>query len=841
MPPPAGDAGTDTGPAPTCETPPPPLMHGGAGVADPLGAAAGEVRAGRLTAAMLPTSSTGLGVWAAGDYVLANDRVAIMIEDAGPSDLYDRYGGRPVGVALVEGGAMVRPADFNEVLIGLATFLPLTERVSVVSDGSDGGPAVIRTTGPLGPIDFAGSLLDVFASSTDRFEGWNVAIDYSLAADAEMVEVSLHVLSEDGRARRASNLLLGFFQHFRMPTYVPDGAYGRRSGLQRYIAFDDPSGGTGWGWLPPEGRELNSLIEISGVNVVSMDSADIAACSQTDLELGAIVIGDGQAGVSAAIARSEGTALRTLTGTIDEPGGGSTADVRVHVEVGGVYYARTPVAADGTYTLEIPMAGAARASAYRRGFAVVSTDVPAGADPVADLTMPAFGELHVTVTDGGEAAPARIQVFPMTATPMRAPDDFGERPVTDGRDHVEFTVTGDHTFRVAPGSWRVVVSRGYEYELEDAMVTVTAGATTDHAVMLRHSVDTTGVLCADYHIHTTRSPDAEDSGDLKMRALVADGLEIAIRSDHEFVYSFAPVIDDLGVAPWVLGISGEELTTFEWGHFGVFPMTYDPAAPSGSAIPWVGRTPPPVFADVRARSEDPTLIINHPRTAGPGFGYFNVADYDPVTGTADREDFWDETFTVMEAFNDSSFEQNRDSTVVDWFSFLSHGRRVVAVGSSDSHHLYSAPTGYPRTCLLLGTDDPTMADAEDVSDATDAGHAYVSGGIYLEVEGPGGEGPGDSITGAGATAMFHVVVRAAEWIDVDSLEVIVDGMTTETITMPATAADPTIRFDSMVSVPVAAGAMGSWVVFHARGDEDMQDLHPGREPFAVSNAIFLTR
>src|SRR5262245_42254269 len=90
-----GDGGADGGPG-TCDTPPPAFMHGGDGHAAPLGSAAGEARAGRLTAAMLPTSSTGLAVWAAGDFVLANDRIALLVEDAGTSDLFDGYGGRPV-------------------------------------------------------------------------------------------------------------------------------------------------------------------------------------------------------------------------------------------------------------------------------------------------------------------------------------------------------------------------------------------------------------------------------------------------------------------------------------------------------------------------------------------------------------------------------------------------------------------------------------------------------------------------------------------------------------------------------------------------------------------------
>ncbi|MEZ6018514.1 MAG: CehA/McbA family metallohydrolase, partial [Planctomycetota bacterium] len=374
-------------------------------------------------------------------------------------------------------------------------------------------------------------------------------------------------------------------------------------------------------------------------------------------------------------------------------------------------------------------------------------------------------------------------------------------------------------------------------------VTVAAGDTATVTAALERVVDTTGVMCADYHIHTHRSPDSPDSPQRKLSALIADGLEIPIRSDHEWINDFAPVIASMGLEDWAYGIGGEELTTFAWGHFGVWPLTEDTSLPSGSAISWVGRLPPAVFADVRARAESPVLIINHPRSGGVFGGYFNAASFDRTTGMG-NPDYWDEEFTLVEVFNDSSFEENRDTTVADWFGLLSSGRRVYAVGSSDSHNVDSSPVGYPRTCLALGTDDPRALTTEMVRARTAGGASTISGGIYLTVTGPGGAGPGDDATGVGDTASFDVTVQAASFIEgITGLEVIVDGVTTETI--PITEADrdplaPTVRLRATgVEVPVAA--TGSWVVFHVGSDTAMDDLHPGRQPFAVSNPVFLTR
>jgi hypothetical protein len=82
----------------------------------------------------------------------------------------------------------------------------------------------------------------------------------------------------------------------------------------------------------------------------------------------------------------------------------------------------------------------------------------------------------------------------------------------------------------------------------------------------------------------------------------------------------------------------------------------------------------------------------------------------------------------------------------------------------------------------------------------------------------------------------HVRVQAATWVDADSIDVVIDGVTVQTI--PLTGAGVT-RFDDTIDVPVAA--TGSWVVFAAYGDAALDPIHPGRIPFGITNPIFLTR
>jgi len=88
--------------------------------------------------------------------------------------------------------------------------------------------------------------------------------------------------------------------------------------------------------------------------------------------------------------------------------------------------------------------------------------------------------------------------------------------------------------------------------------------------------------------------------------------------------------------------------------------------------------------------------------------------------------------------------------------------------------------------------------------------------------------------------MVDVVVRAATWIDVDAIELVVDGQTADTIPiMPGDAdpSDPTVRWRG--ALPVQVQATGGFVVVAAYGATALEPVHPGRKPFGVTNPIFV--
>ncbi|MBX3264591.1 MAG: CehA/McbA family metallohydrolase [Labilithrix sp.] len=807
---------------------------GGDGHADPFGAkAAGQARAGKIVdASQIVQGPLARQRVRVGDFALANDRIAVYIEAEGRADGYSPFGGDIVAIEPV--GADGRPtgaSQYGETLVALSRQTVKPDKVSVIADGSDGKAAIVRVSGVLADIPF----LDTFKALSQAEYGFPAAIDYVLEPGAEKITYRLSIANATDELVDFANLQrVGFFHAARSKIFTEANGFAPPKGEGPWVAFD--SGESAFLVRAAEGRPIRSELEVSGFQLFSVQGLSAEACETKTVDYLEIATGGpGIDGLLEAKRRAYGEpAWRELRGTLKEEGAAGLAGAFVHATApDGRYLTRALTDADGEYVLHVPP-GAVSLTPTLKGWAIPAATPVADGAATADLTLPRRATIEVKATDGatGEAIPVRVQVIPATP-PVPAPAAFGLREEVNGRLWQDFAVTGDTVLPVPPGDYRVIVSRGYEYDILDTPVSASPAAPAVIEAALQRAVDTSGVMCADFHIHSFYSADSSDPADEKVKGAIADGLDIPVSSEHEWVIDFQPIIQRLGLTKWAFGMPSEELTTFTWGHFGVIPLYPREGAPNNGAIDWVGKQPPGFFKQVNELPENPVLIINHPSSAGFG-GYFSAASFDRATGKGDPE-LWSSEFGAIEVFNDSDLEENRDKSVADWFALLNAGHTYWATGASDSHDQRSSPVGYPRTCLRFGHDDPTRLTPELVRDALRAGAATISGGLYITAEAPGGVGPGGTAT-AGA---YDVVVRSPSWLSASSLEVIVDGVTTETIPLTAApAAEPGNLYEVTVNVAAAQSSARHWVVFHAKGEGDLSPVHPNRKPFAVTNPIF---
>ncbi len=806
------------------------------GHVDPFGAkAAGQARAGRIRdpsqIVQGPLSRHRARV---GDFALANDKIAIYVEAEGRNEGYAPFGGDIVGIEPVgDDGKPKGLSAYGETLVAFSRQAVKPEKVSVLADGSDGKAAIVRVSGVLTDIPF----LDTFRALSPAEYGFPAAIDYVLEPGAEEVLLRFNFANATAEAMDFGIFQrVGFFHSSRSKVFTESGGYAKPTGAHPFVAFD--SEGSGFAFRSPS-SPIQTELEIGGFQLFSVKGLGAAACEKKTVDYLEIMTGgpgiDGLLETKRRLLAEAG--WREVRGTVKEEGGAALPGGYVHAtSPDGKYLTRVPVDAQGAFVLHVPN-GPVELTPSLQGWALPAATTVSGA--TADLTLPKRASIEVTITDSvtGEPLPARVQILP-TNPVAAAPAQFGLREENDGRLWQEYAVTGKAVLPVPPGEHRVIVTRGYEYEIFDATVAADTATPAVVSAKLRRSVDSGGVMCADFHVHSYFSADSSDPVEAKLKAAIADGLEIPVSSEHEWVVDFQPIVERLGLGKWAFGMPSSELTTFAWGHFGVVPIRPRDDAPNRGAVAWVGKKPGELFAQINDLPEKPVVIVNHPSGGGSrSSAYFTASAFARATASGDPE-LWSEAFTAVEVFNDSDFDDNRDQSVADWFALLNAGKTHWAVGNSDSHDQRTSFVGYPRTCLRFGHDDPTKLANDTVRDVLRSGATTISGGLYMTVEGPGGIGPG----GTGRAGQYDVVVQSPSWFGASSLDVIVDGVTSSTIPLTALPAqpgdNPGKRYEVTVDVAPTQSRSRHWVVFHAKGDGDLSPLHPRRKPFAVSNPIF---
>lgn len=376
----------------------------------------------------------------------------------------------------------------------------------------------------------------------------------------------------------------------------------------------------------------------------------------------------------------------------------------------------------------------------------------------------------------GRAPPVRVTVTGSGDTPNPR---FGPAFRASGAEHFVLSARGVGQVPISAGTYRVVVSRGPEYELIQQDVTIEPGRREEVTGTMTRAFETPGFVSSDLHQHSAPSFDSGVS--LADRALsnAAEGVEVLVSTEHNFITDYRPVVAEAGLGRVVYPIAGTEATTHSVGHFNGFPLIPNPGKPRGGMVDVEGRSPRQIFDFMRRlapKEIDPFIQVNHPRSGLTG--YFDMMKVDEKTGIA-KDPRYVADFNGMETI---AFGIPKETTEAmrDWFNLLRRGHRYTATGNSDSHTITLRPVGWPRTYVCVDQDDPPLLDVAAFTKALRDGCATISAGPFVTIQ------AGDTRMGGLATAPngeseVTVEVSAASWIPTDRLVLYVDGVPTEEV------------------------------------------------------------
>ena len=512
----------------------------------------------------------------------------------------------------------------------------------------------------------------------------------------------------------------------------------------------------------------------------------------------------------------------------------------------------------GAFDLDVPATVVDWYAAVEPGRASPLVPLAPGTPRDLVLDVSPGGNVHVTVRDADTHEPLTARLLfrgvDGTVDPSFGPDyrASGAGPVMD-------SLRGDVVTPMPSGRYRVLATKGIEWSIDAKIVDVAPGAVTEIALAPRHVVPTPGVLGCDLHVHARPSFDSPVTPEDRVLSLAAAGIDFAVPTEHNIVGDYASAIETLGLRGVLSTVTGVEVTTLSkgFGHFGLFP--YPPGTP---VPPFKHANMMAIFRAVRAGDPHRYFQLNHPRLP-KGIGYFANIGFDPngpMSRVRNRIDF-----DGIEVYNGYDIEhpERVEQVLRDYWALLDNGWRYTATGSSDSHRIQFHWAGYPRTMITVDPDAAPDADAKPVDPLVVVsnlmkGHATVTSGPILELS-LGGVHPGDEVATTDETVRGHLRIRAAPWIDVSRVEVVVGqvggsysvAQTFEVQQRPthvgteegplAEAQARTIRFDRDLEVPV--GPENGWIQVIARGDRRMDDVLPFMPvpPFSFTNPVYVVR
>ncbi len=787
-----------------------------------------------------------------GDIKIYNSRVAFTIAGKRLTKGYMPYGGKIVAADIVRPKGESGESYFQEFALGFQHRMMKPDKIEIVNDGRNGKPAVVRISGPDAKLDLLQAYIKAVMPNLVADVGpldIRLTYEYTLAPDSNILDFKIIVKNLTEDYKELQFIEVAFFMGDGISNYFPKKGYvsGNLSGAWDYVGFASPK--VGYVVFPKKDQIFQIVAKYKSA-ILGIHQALELDPKSTHEYLWSIAVGRDLASALASYRsriskKKEGTVKGTLTEeTTDKP----LADVPIHIErpLGKnkyEYITRARTKSDGSFEISLPP-GQYSLRSYRKETLGPRTEVTLKADETKTINLkaPLMGYLTIETKDAdtGTLLPAKITIFRTDKKKPHVPSYYEVDSLAGGASAIIYPHTGKGKILLPVGTYKVIVSRGFFYGLFQKEIKIKGAQTTEVHATLKEEVKIPDGVGGDFHIHAKGSPDSNDSYELKVAAMAAEGLQLAVSTDHEFISDYEPFIKKMKMEKWLRAVIGEEITTF-FGHFNAYPIPYRPDKPNNGAFWWYDMDAPQLFELVYKEAPDAVLQINHPRSPSIS-GYFTFTGYKPELGKpTNKPKKWSNHFDAIEVVNGNGFKFSLKTVFLDWFSILNYGHFVTGMGNSDSHHSRTAECGYPRSIVMLGTNDPQKITMKQLSKAIKAHHVVVSGGAMIRFKASDKGDPsqavniGDNLSLTTPTVHLHIKIEAASWIHLNQFKIFANGKLIHTQKLDKDAPN-IVRFDKTLTF---TPKIDTWYLVMVTGNKGLAPVVPGSVAFAFTNPIFV--
>ena len=461
------------------------------------------------------------------------------------------------------------------------------------------------------------------------------------------------------------------------------------------------------------------------------------------------------------------------------------------------------------------------------------------------LQNPPQGKVKVKIKNSkGEFVPGKVTFIglSLTKTPYFKP----ENPVKSGRGWESFKNScfpqeeGEEV-KLPVGTYLVTASRGPEYSIDKKVVEILKNEQQELIFRIDIVLKTPNLISIDPHMHTNKS-DGRVGVPERIKSVVAEGVDVAVATDHNNITDYYPVLQKLGLNKYLAVIPGSEVTVSGLIHYCTYSLKYRPEEENTGAIYPVSEEASPLFEASRKKDPKAILQVNHPRSGT--LGYFNMYLLDLESAAFAREHF-DTSFDVLEVMNGPNYYSSNSVAVEDWLHLLNRGYYFPLIGSSDSHSIDRGEPGYSRTYVMYEGEEGDNLNWEALALSLKKGRSFASNGPLVEFKVNSKYLSGDSFTSSDGKAEIWIRVQSAPWVAVDEVRLIVNGE--RKLTFPVkTAKEEILKFTKQISLILKKD---SYIAVEVMGKNSLYPilqkyskkglLKEATLPYALTNPVFI--
>jgi hypothetical protein len=509
--------------------------------------------------------------------------------------------------------------------------------------------------------------------------------------------------------------------------------------------------------------------------------------------------------VSEQVYRLKNIPLGVVAGLVVEEGTNRPiAQAEVRVSGGAAWngkgapyaFTKTLTRADGTFVVRLPYGNYVLTAAKVGRQLVISPQKVSlyrkSAEQYVGIILSKEARIEVAVSDPDAPTSAPLPCrLTLVAKPGTEPIDwgYGSGSVAAVRN-VAYMPYGGATLPVTPGYYRLLISRGPEYDALEQDLVVTKGSTQKIIVTLPRAFRTPGMVSADVGVMTTASAIALTTPEDLAVMAACEGVSVLVSGDFEKATDLTQAIKSLQLQKYVKAIPGMRFLVSGRGATAnvlVYPVTAETEAKLRDFRAKSKNVAPDVFlADLRRQFSDLVIQIDQP--LHPLAGYLARIPFNERFKRYEDSDVPPPDFHALQVLNGKLVNEFQD--VMDRYFDLAVKRTrwpeaspaLTPLGSSMCRLPYGTEVGYPRVYAI------TIHDTLDTFSSTDLAQSIMNQRVivtnslmpkllgYSPAARTYAAQPGDVVdTGTTGALPMKINIMAASWVSLSNFDLTWNG------------------------------------------------------------------